>query len=277
MIDIPKSGGTTAKAIYECQGLSLANRAGSLPLFGHDHDNYLLAFKPWPDISSATYVNVDTTSYEGIDHAAKLRLVPRHAADIIFTSYPQYAIEHLYSKNHRGRALLLARHPVERLISKFYYLQVATWERSYRPQWKTMKISYWARMVNNDNEHMVKKLAGKRMNEEVTEQDLQLAMRTVKERFVVGLMHNMEESIHRFNVILGIDESTELSRNCMDQFFGHGVKKTNSNSHPKIKEGSVPWDSLAQANQLDIRLYNYMVELFDEQRGLIESYRGALQ
>ena len=136
-----------------------------------------------------------------------------------------------------------------------------------------MKISYWARMINNDNEHMVRRLAGKHS---VTYKDLQLAMRTVKERFIVGLMHNMEESIHRFNVILGVDESTELTRNCMDQFFGHGVKKANSNSHPKIKEGSAPWDSLARANQLDIRLYNYIVELFDEQKGLIESYRGAL-
>jgi len=49
---------------------------------------------------------------------------------------------------------------------------------------------------------MVKKLAGKRMNDVVDENDLILAMKTLKSRFIVGLMDNMEESIHRFNTIL---------------------------------------------------------------------------
>ena len=61
-------------------------------------------------------------------------------------------------------------------------MQIADWERSYKPQWKDMSVSYWARHSNNDNEHMVKKLAGKRMNDVVDEEDLQLAMRTLKSR-----------------------------------------------------------------------------------------------
>ena len=64
----------------------------------------------------------------------------------------------------------LFRHPVSRLVSKFYYLQIADWERGYKPQWKDMSVSYWARHSNNDNEHMVKKLAGKRMNDVVDEE-----------------------------------------------------------------------------------------------------------
>ena len=121
---IPKCGGTTAKSIYECLDLTLANRAGALPQFGHDTDNFLLRFRPWGD-GGASYVNADTTSYEGIDRAARLRLVQAHKADIIFTSYPRYAIEHLYNRNNKGRALGLFRHPVQRLVSKFYYLQIA--------------------------------------------------------------------------------------------------------------------------------------------------------
>jgi len=192
----------------------------------------------------AIYVNADTTSFEGINRAERLRLVPAHKADIIFTSYPEYAISHLYNRNNKGRAMGLFRHPVSRLVSKFYYLQIADWERSYKPQWKDMSVSYWARHSNNDNEHMVKKLAGKRMNDVVDENDLILAMKTLKSRFIVGLMDNMEESIHRFNTILGIDETSKTRKECMDQYFGHGSLKSNSNSHPKVSEGSEPWKAL---------------------------------
>ena len=266
-----QSGGTTAKSIYECLNLIIANRAGGLAQFGYSTKNFLLSFHPWGE-SGPSYVNADTTSFEGINRAERLRLVPAHKADIIFTSYPEYAISHLYNRNNKGRAMGLFRHPINRLVSKFYYLQIADWERSYKPQWKDMSVSYWARHINNDNEHMVKKLAGKRMNDVVDEEDLQLAMRTLKSRFVVGLMDNMEESIHRFNTILGIDETSETSKDCMDQYFGHGTLKSNSNSHPKVSEGSRAWKARAEANPLDIKLYEFIIQLFEEQRELIESY-----
>ena len=33
----------------------------------------------------------------------------------------------------------------------------------------------------------------------------------------------------------------------MDQFFGHGSLKSNSNSHPKVGEGSDPWKALVDS------------------------------
>ena len=145
---------------------------------------------------------------------------------------------------------------------------------------------------------MVKHLVGKAR---VTEEDLQIATRTVKQRFVIGLMNQMEESIHRFNIVMGIDESDKENKKCMDQFFGHGVVKKNSNPHPKVsvflmhaswlkfskivahtrhqfllpyqvEEGSPAWEALAERNALDIRLYDYILQLFEEQKEVIESY-----
>ena len=116
---IPKSGGTTVQSTYECFSLSLANRVGA------DDTNELVSFKPWPYNSKARYVNVDTTTRKGIDRARKLGLVSSNLADLIITSDPVYAIENLYSKDERGRVLLMMRHPVDRLVSKFYYLQMA--------------------------------------------------------------------------------------------------------------------------------------------------------
>ena len=148
---IPKSGGSTAEKIYECLGQSLANRVGALPQFGHSGDKELVAFKPW-DVHGidATYVNVDTSTPEGIIHAAAMGLVPSHMADIIFTGDPNFAVEHLFDEKTKGRVYVLFRHPIDRLVSKFYYLQTATWERTYAPSWKKLSILEWAESHNRD-------------------------------------------------------------------------------------------------------------------------------
>eukprot|EP00578_Thalassiosira_sp_NH16_P026747 CAMPEP_0181094344 /NCGR_PEP_ID=MMETSP1071-20121207/9944_1 /TAXON_ID=35127 /ORGANISM="Thalassiosira sp., Strain NH16" /LENGTH=381 /DNA_ID=CAMNT_0023176669 /DNA_START=141 /DNA_END=1286 /DNA_ORIENTATION=+ len=267
---IPKSGGTTVESIAECLDLRITNRAGALPKFGHDNDTELIAYRPW-GARGPTYVNADTTSNSGILRAEHLGLVPSGLADIIFTSYPNLAIAHLYDESHKGRAMGLFRHPVDRLVSKFYYLQIADWERTYHPNWKRLSVKQWAE-VNNDNNFMVKKLAGKRMNAQVSDLDLAIAMRTLQERFYVGMMDQMEESIRRFNIVMGIDETKENTKKCMEEYFGHGVEKKNSNSHPKVEEGSEEWEILAEKNSLDVRLYEYVLELFDEQKETIESY-----
>ena len=121
---IPKSGGTTVKNIAKCLDLTIADRAGGLPRFGHDKDTTILAYRPWKT-RGPTYINVDTTSEKGIIRAEKLGLVPSGLPDFISTVYPDVAIAHLYDSSHRGRAMGLFRHPVDRLVSKFYYLQVA--------------------------------------------------------------------------------------------------------------------------------------------------------
>ena len=113
------------KSIYECFGQILANRVSDDPGYDKQGEEELIVFRPWPWASKATYVNVDTTSKSGINRAEKLGLVPSGLADLVITSDPVYAVEHLYDKFHKGRALALFRHPVERLVSKFYYLQMA--------------------------------------------------------------------------------------------------------------------------------------------------------
>ncbi len=89
-----------------------------------------------------------------------------------------------------------------------------------------------------DNNHMVKKLAGKLQRDTATPEDLAMAKATVKNNFIVGLMKEMKESVRRFNVVMNIsEESIGESRwgRCNEQFFGaSGGKTTNSNKHPKV-------------------------------------------
>ncbi len=120
---IPKSGGTTLKSIYKCMDLALAVRVGVEPRFGHDKDEELVVFSP--GATGANFVNVDTLTRKGILRAEKMGLVPSGVADLIVTSSLNFAVEHLYDPMHKGRVLSLFRDPAERLISKFYYSQVA--------------------------------------------------------------------------------------------------------------------------------------------------------
>lgn len=99
-----------------------------------------------------------------------------------------------------------------------------------------MSIEQFAEKNSSDNNHMVKKLAGLGVDDRATEEDLRMAMRTLRKRFVVGLTDRMEESIHRFNVVMTIDEMEEDNRRCLDNFFHPdlGAKKINSYEHPVV-------------------------------------------
>lgn len=271
---VPRSGGTTVKAMYECLGQTLANKIGVDPKYRHHNTRELIVFQPWPGVSRASYVNVDTTNKPGLMRARNMGLVPSGLADIIITADIAYAVENLYDDSRKGRVLGLFRHPVDRLVSMFHYLQIANWERQYRPHWKNIPLETFAEKVNTDNNHMVKKMAGVGVNGTVTELDLRVAMRTVKRRFIVGLMDRMEESVHRFNVVLKVNELEEENKQCMHHFFHNplGAKKYHSNSHPAVVEGSPAWNMLAKNNALDMRLYDFIVRLFDEQKNIIEEY-----
>ena len=138
LIDIPKSGGTTVKQIYKCMRLAMTVRVGVEPHLGHDKDEELVVFETRGEMLT---LNVDTISPAGMLRAKKMGLVESGLADLIVTTNINVAVATLYDDQNRGRLLALFRPPVDRMISKFYYSQVATWERSYHPQWQNSKYT----------------------------------------------------------------------------------------------------------------------------------------
>lgn len=229
------------------------NRLGADPRFGHDQDNEIVVFQPFATAPEINFVNVDTTTKSGILRAEKLGLVASKKADMIFTSDVNFAVQHLYDPSHKGRIFALFRNPVDRSVSKFYYLQTATWERTFRPEWVGMGIIEWATNHNLDENFLVKKIVGKKLGETVDIGDLVTAKEIVRQRFIVGLMNDMEESIRRFNIVLGLNGKDERGQLCMEQYFskdkrnlqagdaGTDESKTkaandmNSNPHPKVR------------------------------------------
>ena len=203
----------------------------------------------------------------------------KNNVDIIFSSFPDYAVEYLFDESHKGRMLSMFRNPVDRLTSKFFYLGIATWEKTYRPEWKDVDVLDWANDINIDNNHMVKKLAGKVQKDEATEVDLARAKVTIKKRMIVGLMDHMEESFNRYNTVMNINAKTnDKYTRCMNTYFGGGTnKKSNSNSHPKVDENHPAYQVLAEKNKLDIELYQYILEIFDEQKATIDMYANSIE
>lgn len=287
---VPKSGGTTAKQIYQCMGKTLTIRVGVDPRYGHDQSDELVVFKPIEGKDWKT-VNVDTISEKGILRAEEMGLVPSGKADIVFAMDVKYASEHLFDRLHKGRVMAIFRNPVDRAVSKFYYLQTATWEKTYRPEWADMSLVEWAENHNFDENFLVKKMVGKKLTDSAEMGDLIIAKEIIRRRFIVGLLDEMEESIHRFNIMMGVDESAEKTMGCMQEVFGNDDKtssevkeeddtaeiNTNSNKHPKVVEGSPEYELLAKRNDLDMILYNYIRLLFKEQKAVINKYaREAL-
>eukprot|EP01082_Thalassiosira_pseudonana_P004240 g3775.t1 g3775 contig13:129259-130714(-) len=276
---IPKSGGTTVKRVYQCMGRTLAHRFGVSPKFGHEEKDELVVFTPAD--KEFSLVNVDTTVKQGILRAKELGLVPSRAADLIFTMEPGFAGEQLYDENNRGRLLTLFRHPVDRVVSKFYYLAVADWERGYTPELANTSLVDWIQDPDRrpDDNLYVRKLVGKLFVQELDEQDLNLAKEILRQRAVVGLLSELKESIRRFNVVLGIDDTLERNRRCMNRFFqvsedDEGVSKlTNSNPHPTFNKGAREYDLIAEKESFDMELYAYIEQLFNnDQKEIFDSY-----
>ncbi|KAL3783294.1 hypothetical protein HJC23_007963 [Cyclotella cryptica] len=218
------------------------------------------------------YVNVDTSNRKGLIRAKEMGLVESGKVDVIFTTDVKFAVETLFDEEHPGRLFALFRHPIHRLVSKFYYMQSAKWERSYDPKLKDLSLLEWATHYNTDNNFFLTKLSGKKPSE-LRGQDLREAMKTLRRRFVVGLTDEMEESVRRFNRVMGVDEKSENKEKCMRLYFGKDVqKKMNAHSHPTISEGSPEWNALYAKNELDVRLYNYVVELFRAQSEILNDF-----
>ena len=228
-------GGTTAKRFYgDCLQLTLANRLGASPKYGHDKDTSILAFEPFPN-SKQKLVNVDTTTEEGILRAKEMGLAASHAADMVFTSDINFASQNLFDRMNKGRVFAFFRHPIDRLVSKFYYLQTATWENTYRPEWKDLSLLEWATEHNSDENHMVKKILGKKLKDPVDLADLIVAKEIVRHKFFVGLMEEMEESIRRFNIVLGVDNAAENTRQCFSEYFGEKEEMKEETSDAEVE------------------------------------------
>ena len=78
------------------------------------------------------YINVDTTTEGGIQRAHTLGFQARpQVANVVIAPLILPATEYLFTRENKAMLFALMRHPVDRAISQFYYLQGATWGKYY--------------------------------------------------------------------------------------------------------------------------------------------------
>ena len=273
---IPKCAGTAIQNLYFCMGLTLANHIGANPRFGHNEETALVQFKPWQRVDF-NVINVDTTTPSGILRAQELGLVSSKdpKVDLVVSGEFDFIAAHLFDETNRGRVFAMFRHPVQRLESLFYYLQTANWESTFHPEWKDLSLSDWAKTAKGEKNWIVHTLVNKSVRS-LTLDDLELAKHIVREKILVGLESKFVESIHRFNVYAGIDDSSKERQACIANLAGEptqGDKKAerarNADPHPQIEKGSKIWNVLAQ-DSLDVLLYEYIEALYEQQGEMIE-------
>jgi len=272
---IPKCAGTAIQNLYFCMGLTLANQVGANPKFKHNEETTLVEFKPWKRYDWSV-INVDTTTRAGILRAQELGLVSSKdpKVDLVVSGEFESVVSHLFDKTNRGKVFAMFRHPVERLESLFYYLQKANWESTFHPEWAKTSLRDWAKTHKGEKNWMVHKLVNKDVHS-LTMDDLELAKQIVKEKILVGLESKFVESIHRFNVYSGIDDSSKERQSCIASLARvptkgdkQATRASNSDPHPKTKPGSALWKLLTE-DSLDVLLYEYIEEIYEHQGEII--------
>jgi len=256
---IPKSGGSTADEFSYCIGLTVASQAGKI--FGYKNDQKIAVFQPWRNHKA---VNVDTTSISGLKNAKSRGLAQSLLADVVFSPFV-HEVADMFTPRYKGRMAALFRHPVERAASLFYYLQYASWEIHYEPEMKNWSMQQFATSRKCPPNWTMWMLLGQ--GKHITgdnEKDLELSKAILRQKVLIGLTSQMEESFERFDKYFDFDDGSGVAKMCSSALLSKGNGK-NIHIHPKIVPGGEDWKILASINEWDIKLYEYAVHLFEEQ------------
>lgn len=269
----PKSGGTNVKSYYAC-----VLQPSVMILPNGDQSRRKPLYQGTPNESA------ETTLVLGKLGQAHYHFGPSHQLP-------------------KAKAFTMLRHPVDRMVSDYYYIQQADWEPGYDPDLANKMSLVEFGTVEHRNVLMRVLL----YNETLTygEDDdgrLQLAKEFLKEYYLVGLTDQMTESLRRFDAYFGIDvdmmketDTKERYATCRDQYWEKNNDDTeerqqqevspvrsNSNVHPKLDPHGDEWRAIADANRHDVELYEHAEKLFTEQGRFFEEKEkkkkeGALQ
>jgi hypothetical protein len=181
-----------------------------------------------------------------------------------------YESNQLFTPMAKGRLFTVFRHPIDRAISLFYYLQVADWEPTYDPALKDWTMDQYATSDKIENNWLTRQLSNQ-LSGELTDEHVNIAMEAIRRKFVVGLMSKMEETMTRlerfFRWTYRVNPANQEI--CRDNLLHGGSNSNSKNKKAKPKEGDDTWELLAAQNQFDLQLYGYIESLFDEQEQFV--------
>ena len=268
---VPKAGGSSIKdAMGGCHRFVQATEFGITD--GHGADTAVAIVYPAvpgvADTDRSPFVNIDSTTVAGIQRARDMGFADAQLADVVVSPFV-FDPNELFTPTARGRLFSVFRHPIERAVSMFYYIRVADWEPSYKPELKDWTLEQYATSDVVENNWMTRQLSNQ-LGGELTDGDLQSAMEVIRSKTLVGLMSKIEPSMTRFEKFFRWTYRVNPANQeiCRERMMGGGSNSNKANKKP-LAEGDEAWGLLALQNNYDLQLYAYIENLFDEQEAFV--------
>ena len=213
------------------------------------------------------FVNVEFRTEKGIQRAIDLNLIGSGLVDLVIASR-LYQVKDIFNPpSNQARCFTLMRHPVDRAVSLFYYLKQAAHERSYNKEMAHMTIEEYLDSKKAESNWMTRSLTpGKLQGGVLNDEDLYKAMKFLRTKCVIGLTSQFSVSYRRFEAYFELKPVKEAG--CENKIMSELALTTKP--HPDVKEGSSVWRAFEDLNSFDMKLYNYAVQLFQEQGKFFE-------
>jgi hypothetical protein len=244
---VPRSGG---QAIKDIAGVCLSKvQACEVGVRnGHQTDTQLQIVT----IENARYINVDTTTKDGIERAAMMGFGQAQMTDMVTSSYFLNAARFLFSEERPGRAFIIFRNPVHRAVSMYYF------KRSVGDIDDKVSLEEFARGNGIENNWMTRFLTNA-MEGELKKSHLDQAKKILSKKFLVGFLDDAEESVARvlkyLNWKFEEDETKALlQQDCIHRKLNEGSNR-NPNDYELPKKGSQAYALLSWQTQFDLKLY----------------------
>mmetsp|Transcript_7684 Transcript_7684/g.11744 ORF Transcript_7684/g.11744 Transcript_7684/m.11744 type:complete len:477 (-) Transcript_7684:167-1597(-) len=252
---IPRSGGTTMKLVMSmCMGRVVACEQGA----GHQLDEQLEIINK----AFGNFANVDTSTPLGLNRAAELGLVPSRIVDVVLTPHIREAAK-LFDENHKGRLFTMLRNPVDRVVSLYHFLRMPGQEASIGFNINAMSLEEFAADVSEN--WMVRTLTNT-VTGSLDENHLKIAKEILRRKFLIGLLDEKTESLRRIQAYFGWKLPSRVSQTCKNNMFY--FEPQSKNIHDVLERDSEVYETLRRHNQFDMDLYEYAVELFNEQKAM---------
>jgi len=270
---IPKAGGSSIKdAMGGCHRFVQATEFGITD--GHDADTEVAIVYPRvpgdADTDRSPFVNIDSSTVAGIQRAKAMGFADAQLADVVVSPFV-FELNDLFTQTAKGRFFSVFRHPIDRAVSMFYYIRVADWEPSYKPELKDWTLEQYAQSDIVENNWMTRQLSNQ-LGGDLTEENLSKAMEVVRRKFLVGLMSQIEPTMARaekfFRWTFHVNPPNQDA--CRDRLMSGGANSNKANKKEGPKEGDEAWTLLAHQNNFDLQLYSYIEQLFVEQEDFVK-------
>ena len=240
---IPLSGALIASECWtRCLGFIVASDGGKTEVT----NSTLKAIQ----VAGSSFVNVDLSHLQGIEHAANMNLVPSSLPDVAISPLFNDAIKKLFSQSHPTTLVMTMRHPISRAVAMFDYMKKNQSDLALA----AMTLEQYALSGRIENNYVVRLLTGKSTGG-LSVDDVNFCKELLRQKAVVGLYEDMERSVHHFQRYFGWARVTGDVMNCENQLIAGGLAQESAMT---LDQGSAAYSLIQQQNLHDIAVYDYM-------------------